>query len=262
MPIIGNPIILSGGGGDNLNLSVIGGTTKPSVPSENMIWLNTSNTITNWCISNTAPDSPEEGDVYITNMGLTSNVVNISDSNTVLLYVGNAWQYISGAWVKLEGEIYFNNSWHNLDMYVYNGLIGSASGNFNPNIGGYPWFHQKTWEEYDDHFRWGNAGAAGAWYCSTGQSINMTDISKVVFEFTSTSSSSGTYKFGVFLEQSVSSAGNPAVGQSYTSAVSQKQTLELDVSELTGNYYIGMHYTKSSSSGGKFITVYSIKLIS
>lgn len=43
------------GGGDNLNFEVVGGTTQPSNPKENTIWVNTSTDISSWSFSPTYP---------------------------------------------------------------------------------------------------------------------------------------------------------------------------------------------------------------
>lgn len=43
------------GGGENLNFKVVGGTSAPSNPKENTIWVNTSTAITSWDFSATEP---------------------------------------------------------------------------------------------------------------------------------------------------------------------------------------------------------------
>lgn len=48
-------ILSAGGGGAGINLEVVGGTTQPSSPKENTVWVNTSTTITSWDFSATQP---------------------------------------------------------------------------------------------------------------------------------------------------------------------------------------------------------------
>ena len=54
-----------GSGGGGLNFKVVGGTTQPTNPTENTIWVNTSVSITDWVFSATEPTTPVEGMVWI-----------------------------------------------------------------------------------------------------------------------------------------------------------------------------------------------------
>ena len=50
-----------GGGIAGLNFKVVGGTTQPTNPKENTIWVNTNTDITSWVFSAGQPESPTEG---------------------------------------------------------------------------------------------------------------------------------------------------------------------------------------------------------
>ena len=63
----------TGGGSGGLNFKVVGGTTSPSNPKENTIWVNTDQKITSWIFSATKPEGPSEGTVWIMT-GTTSTV--------------------------------------------------------------------------------------------------------------------------------------------------------------------------------------------
>ena len=45
----------AGGGSAALNFKIVGGTTAPSSPSENTIWVNTSTPISDWIFSASQP---------------------------------------------------------------------------------------------------------------------------------------------------------------------------------------------------------------
>lgn len=106
--------------GVELNFNIVGGTTAPSNPVENTIWVNTSNEITSWEFSATEPTG-SDGKVWI-HVGTTSKVeFNILQDNVVKMYPLSAKQYISGAWVTKKIMIYNNSMWHELitDLYLY-----------------------------------------------------------------------------------------------------------------------------------------------
>jgi hypothetical protein len=62
----------TGGGGGGLNYTVVGGTSAPSNPKENTIWVNTSTAITSHVFSATQPTG-SAGMVWI-QIGVESGV--------------------------------------------------------------------------------------------------------------------------------------------------------------------------------------------
>ena len=109
-----------GGGGGGLNFSVVGGTTAPSSPKENMIWINTDQKITSWIFSATEPESPVEGMAWIT-IGTSSTVeFNALKKNGLQVYPISAKQYIGGAWVDKTAMSYQNGEWVEWVTYLYN----------------------------------------------------------------------------------------------------------------------------------------------
>ena len=52
---MGTCFLYGNGGGSDLNFKVVGGTTKPSSPSANTIWVNTDTEITGWSLSSSDP---------------------------------------------------------------------------------------------------------------------------------------------------------------------------------------------------------------
>ena len=99
-----------GGGSGGLNFQVIGGTTAPSNPKENMIWVNTSTKITSYIFSATQPTG-SAGMVWIST-GTSSTVkFNALKKNGILVYPISAKQYVSGAWVDKTVKSYQGGKW-------------------------------------------------------------------------------------------------------------------------------------------------------
>lgn len=114
------------GGGTSLNFKIVGGTTRPTNPPENTIWVNTATKITSWIFSATEPSSAEEGMVLIS-VGTASNVAfSATKKNPIMVYPLYAKQCVSGAWVKVDAEIY-QDGWTDLLTEV----VFFADGEFN-----------------------------------------------------------------------------------------------------------------------------------
>lgn len=108
-----------GGGSGGLNFQVIGGTTAPSNPKENMIWVNTSTKITSYIFSATQPTG-SAGMVWIST-GTSSTVeFNALKKNGIQVYPLSAKQYISGAWGDVTAMSYQGGEWVGWITYLYN----------------------------------------------------------------------------------------------------------------------------------------------
>ena len=109
-----------GGGANPLNFKLVGGTTQPSNPKENTIWISTENKITSWIFSATEPATKTEGMVWICT-GTSSHVeFNALKKNGVQVYPISAKQYIDGAFVSKTAKSYQNGSWTDFIAYLYN----------------------------------------------------------------------------------------------------------------------------------------------
>lgn len=116
------------GGSGGLNFKVVGGTTTPSNPKENTIWVNTDVTITSWIFSATEPETPVEGMVWISTG--TSSLVEFDalKKNGIILYPLAASQYVGGAWVSLAAQSYQGGAWNPWIVKVsYSQAAGVAS---------------------------------------------------------------------------------------------------------------------------------------
>lgn len=113
-----------GGGSGGLNFKIVGGTSEPSSPRENDIWINTDVKITSWVFSATEPETPVEGMVWIST-GTTSTVeFNALKKNGIQVYPLSAKQYLDGVWVDKTAKSYQGGEWVefivDLDIYYNN----------------------------------------------------------------------------------------------------------------------------------------------
>ena len=102
------------------NFTVVGGTTAPSSPKENTIWVQTDVDITSWVFSATEPAEPVEGMVWIVT-GTTSNVeFNALKKNEIQVYPKSAKQYDSGVWERVTSMVYQSGEFvemiHSIDI--------------------------------------------------------------------------------------------------------------------------------------------------
>ena len=251
--------------GGSIKLHVVGGTTKPSSAAENTIWVNTSTAITKWTVTNSAPSSPSTGDVYFTTRLSTSNVLDINSPNSVYLYLGTAYQYSGSAWVEKTGEIYYSGSWHKLTTYVYDGEIGSTTGNYNSQIGGQPWSTGTAGgsiaiTNYSDHFHVENSvGSGSTQWAATYKQIDFTGVNSVRFTYSRSTSGNNTGKFIVFTNKTESGTRDyPNAASSEFSNVT-KGTLTINTASLSGNYWLGI--STSGWNGTNYLDIYKIELL-
>ena len=98
------------GGGGGLNLKVVGGTTRPTNPRENTIWVNTTTAITGYVLSPTQPETGTEGLVWLKTAD-SGVEINVGRKNAVLLHLRKANIYVSGVWKNVDGYLYSSGSW-------------------------------------------------------------------------------------------------------------------------------------------------------
>jgi len=119
---MGEGLIVRRGGGANLNYKVFGGTSAPSSPAANTIWVNTSTAITSYVFSSEQPTSPVAGMVWFKTGNQSAVLFNALKKNGIMLRPLSAKQYISGAWVTKTAKSYQGGEWLEwiADTYLYN----------------------------------------------------------------------------------------------------------------------------------------------
>lgn len=120
---MGQAFLHGNGGANLLNFKVVGGTTAPSNPKENTIWVNKADEITCWTIGTTQPANPVEGMAWIATGTFSTSAFNALKKNAIQVDPIYAKQYVSGAWVSKTAKIYQNSSWVDLrdGRIYYNG---------------------------------------------------------------------------------------------------------------------------------------------
>ena len=102
------PTNARGGGGPSLK--VVGGTTRPTAPRENTIWINTTTAITGYVLSPTRPENGTEGLAWLKTAD-TGVEINVGRKNAVLLHLASGMLYSGGKWLNINAFVYANNVW-------------------------------------------------------------------------------------------------------------------------------------------------------
>lgn len=106
-----------------LNFNVVGGTTAPSSPAENTIWVETDVDITGSILSPTEPANPTEGMVWIltgNSGGAHFEAMKAGDYQFGTIFPIEAKQYVGGAFVYKIAKSYQSGAWVDLACYLYN----------------------------------------------------------------------------------------------------------------------------------------------
>lgn len=237
-------------GGAALNFKIIGGTVQPENPMENTIWVDTDVEITGWHFGTTAPGEPVDGMVWIRTDTFSNVGFNALKENGIMVYPLSANQYISDAFVDVEAKSYQGGEW-------VEWIPASAwywRGNECENNGGgwisTAWKLQadagvdaQTFEitREADYLKFTKTGQIGA-VIHKEEPVDLTNVKAIHFKGEMSAASKQNWvAFHVWTEI----GGNNAYWATNSVATVQTSTSEavtefsLDVSALTGSYYIG-----------------------
>lgn len=220
-----------GGGGAGLNLKVVGGTSQPTSPKENTVWVNTDTEINGFAFSSAAPTNPAEGMVWFKTTIDSPVAMNIDKKNTIMLYPGGCSQYIGGAWVSKTAKTYLNSKWVDWIVYLYN--LGDECTSIT---GG--------WDDYYDNAGYSIIKGAdymeikgvNSQYSGTGSTTNAIDLTKYsTLHAIAKRTSSGTCYIGIATKRDVVQTGLSA---SKTVTAKEYTEVTLDISQYNSAYYI------------------------
>ena len=115
------------GSGASLNFEVVGGTTAPSNPKENTIWVNTETAIGEWQFSATEPTikadgtALQAGDVWIKTGEAGTVKLNALKKNSIIIYPQSCKQWNGSEWVIKESKSYSGGEWKSFKVWFLNG---------------------------------------------------------------------------------------------------------------------------------------------
>lgn len=245
-----------GGAGGGLNFKVVGGTTQPT-GKENLIWVKTSATITGYMFSGAKPTSAASGTVLIQTAATSNAAFNALKKNTLMVYPDSVSQYVNGAWEKRDAWIYQNNAWKQISwswLYVIqNGVIVTPPGFSTFGYTGNTTLPTITaGDGYQQIASTTNSNAV-----TTDSAIDLTNVTTVYAGINLvkvTQSTTAKWK-GISLAvlnavgvANHSALTNAIIEQQLTTTIGE-QTLSVDVSALTGSYYIGLTASSNGTNG-------------
>lgn len=241
------------GGGAGLNFKVVGVTSQPANPSENTIWVDTDTAISSWIFSATEPDNPTAGLVWFETAAYSENKFNAIKKNGIIVYPIGCKQYDGSAWVLKEAKTYDSGAWKDWFEYVYK----AGETNVLTAIGwkatsGTVYTHVPTVSYGADGTTISPTGdknaSSGAAYFKKKYDLTNKSVLEADVTLSGTSSDSALHINGVYVWSAVNSgyfydnAAAKAGMSEYGSA-----TLTVDVSNLSGEYYIGFGHRRMNN---------------
>lgn len=226
-------MIFNESGGTSLNFKVVK-NPQPGNPSPNTIWLNTDRKINGYSFSATQPENMEEGEVWFP-VGVSSDVAfSATKKNSVMVYPLSAKQKIDGVLVDVTAKSYQGGKWRDWVKYLYlfkggEGLLHefSKGGGANSSV---TVSNEKITISYS-----GSSGIHIVY--ETSEPKDLTDYKTLILEM---SCSAVGVKGRVFVHTSFANQDTSVVAQTMLTANNTKTTYTIDVSSLSGNYYIGV----------------------
>ena len=233
------------GGGGALNFQIVGSTTEPANPKENTIWVNTDTPVTGYVFSGEAPETASTGMLWMLTGDLSAVEFNATKKNCIHICPMSAKQYLGGAWVTKTAKTYQDGAWVDWLLYLFkDGVVNTkvVSG-INATISDGALY-------FDDTITKG--------YCKTYTTKTPVDLTYAntihYVMMCSTSTASAYFRGAVY--SAAYNGDNIHVDRTLAAVSSDspfnKEVREvvLDVSKLTGSYYVGYAWGVYSTASG------------
>lgn len=251
----------TGGGGTPLNFKVVGGTTAPTSPKENTIWVNTSVTIPSWAFSATEPKSPTEGMVWISTGTSSTAAFNALKKNDIQLYPLNAKQYVGGEWSDVQAKTYQDGEWVDwFDGQIYD------SGTVYTEAGIHVLPDTSAVAYYNSYIYTGTTAKKVSEAFAVFGPVDLTDFDAIVMvaKFTDDNANGTSHNHVLYVAKGRDASYTDAVAiekVNKTSGITSQTTVTLDVSGLTGLYYVfaGQHTNGSAWEAKRTQQIASVK---
>ena len=262
-----------GGGGAQLNFAVKRYRTEAELlaatPKENTIGVISEVDITSYVFSAAAPDAPEEGTVWFLTGTSSATEFNALKKNALRVYPISAKQYVGGSWVDVPVMSYQSGSWAawwNGELFLDGNQFEAVTGGWESIIAefGSDYGSSVPTMEIHDTLKVGykvSATGIDAGAAITKKKINLTDwktLSVFVKELKCTAVSYYTSIISIDVWNDNDTTKTLAdIRAASTSIYSGKDevtltdlTANLDVSALSGEYYIAVYVKFAPASGG------------
>ena len=232
-----------GGGGDSLNFRVLLGTSQPSSPKENDIWVNTNVTDAEWVFSATQPVS-QTNLVWI-KTGTDSNAAfNALKKNGIWLYPLEAKQYVNRTWKDVTAKSYIGGKWvewiSDLWLFDYGAVNTSITGGFVKKDTGGDGVDLTTNSDGSITLIPNSSGSNEYGYAMyhTVNKIDLSSYSKI--HFYGILKEGGQNRVGIGVYSAITSFRENQVAQmsGFTDSANTEHTL--DISSVNGSYYIAL----------------------
>lgn len=244
--------------GVKLNFDVVGGTTEPSNPKENTIWVNTDVEIPTWTLSPTQPAILVEGKVWISLGTRDSLGFNALKKDEIVVYPLFAKQYINGALVDKVAKTYQNGAWvdwYNGELFVDGNQYTNITGGWDDNS---YYYYGDSYTKVEPTI--GNTISLAADYRTVGDCciagtqnpIDLRNRNKICIDVISTT---GNCYIAV-----TNSNRNLYLSNTIAAASLSLGTVELDVSSINESYYIAVFVVSSSTVPSVSCEVNNIRL--
>lgn len=246
---MGEAFITARGGGAALNFKLLAYATEEALlaatPAENTIGIITDTPINGYYFGVAEPSPAAAGMVWIT-VGADSQVAfSATKKNPIMVYPLSAKQYVDGAWADVTAMSYQGSEWVALftGTYLYNkgdectdltgGWVGKNGGSY---------YSKGTLTKNEASIYIGATGGTKLIHAATTNLIDLTDVSALyvnVIDFSGDESS-----LAVNNSSTSWSTGGVAAKVNITGV----GLFMLDVSALTGKYYVSVYTTSEDSS--------------
>lgn len=259
-------------GGGAANFRVVGGNSEPSNPRANTIWVNTSTPISDFVVSDVAPEQ-QEGRVWVCASLSGAHQFNAVRKNGIILNPYYCMICSNNAWQIVESSIYQNGSWNAVSKILFrDGDVASNSGGWT--AGGSATTVQTIGGTLNITQR---AAGTPKYYIVSGQQIDLTPYSTLTFKVSGTCYAESNSSIDTLANRRMvvgfdASASNTAA-RSMTGAVDifldgetsvVYKTFTIDIREITGSYFIKFLCDKLTSTTNNYlnwnISVYEIFL--
>lgn len=218
---------------------------------ENTVWIDTTTPINGYAFSATEPVNPVAGMVWFVTGTSSSAAMNVDKKNTVMLYPSGCYQYIGGAWIKKTALTYLNGAWVAWKLIIYEEgyintdvigsfiSVGKKASSSNGGTAAAPTVQYLT-DRINMYTQTNYKG--GIVY--TELPVDLTGFSTVYAK----AYASGGYAPTLKIYSSIGEYQDSNVAATVTIAQGVTGTYSVDVSALTGEYYIGFALMASTSS--------------